>query len=153
MKRCLPSLNAYSRTGPRFDSASPSLPRAAKQSRPDPHPTAVITYCSPFGANVTGTESIADLVLTDHTFFPLSAAYAANSPVPCPWKTRLPAVESTPPFTAISSSTDHRADWLTGSHAISRPNNPSAPSPASAGAFASARRSVVGMYTNPVSEL
>src|ERR1700730_4409303 len=79
-----PSLNASNRTGPRFDSGVAMVRAGAKSLEPDPHPTGVITYCSPFTEKLTGTDSIADPVLIDQTFFPLSAANAANSPVPCP---------------------------------------------------------------------
>src|SRR5882762_6673574 len=79
-----PSLKANSRTGPRADSLVTIVRAGANSRDPDPQPTGVITYCSPFSENVTGIDSIAEPVLTDHTCFPLSAANAANSPVPCP---------------------------------------------------------------------
>src|SRR2546423_11190616 len=132
-----PNLNASKRDGPRFDSGVAIVRAGANKREPEPHPTGVITYCTPSNEKLTGTESIAEPVFTDQTFFPLSAAYAANSPLACPSKTRFPAVESTPPFVAISSSTDHRSEPLTGSHAISRPIKPCPLSPDSTAAFAS----------------
>src|SRR6267154_14344 len=69
-----PSLNASSRTGPRADSDVTIVRDGANSREPDPQPTGVITNCSPFTENVTGTDSMADPVLIDHTGFPLSAA-------------------------------------------------------------------------------
>src|SRR6266436_2641752 len=79
-----PSLKASSRTGPRADSLVTIVRAGANNLEPDPQPTGVITYCSPFTENVTGMDSIAERVWIDHSCFPLSAANAANSPVPCP---------------------------------------------------------------------
>src|SRR2546421_8483795 len=69
-----PSLNAYSRAGPRFDSGVAIVRAGANKREPEPHPTGVITYCTPSNEKLTGTESIAEPVFTDQTFFPLSAA-------------------------------------------------------------------------------
>src|SRR6266852_644069 len=69
-----PSLKASNRTGPRADSLVIIVRAGANNRDPDPQPTAEITYCSPFTVNVTGTDSIAEPVLIDHTLFPLSAA-------------------------------------------------------------------------------
>src|SRR5437660_6174494 len=96
-----PSLNAYSRAGPRFDSGVAIVRAGANKREPEPHPTGVITYCSPFTENVTGIDSIAEPVLMDQIFFPVSAAYAANSPVPWSWNTRLPVVDRNQALVAI----------------------------------------------------
>src|SRR5258708_15699931 len=69
-----PSLKAYSRSGPRFDSGVAMVRAGAKRREPEPQPTEVITYCSPLAVNVTGMASIADLVSTDQSFLPESAA-------------------------------------------------------------------------------
>src|SRR5260221_10120033 len=79
-----PSLKAYRRLGPRLDSGVAIVRAGANRRETEPQPTEVITYCSPLAVNVTGIESIADLVWIDQNFFPESAAYAANSPVPLP---------------------------------------------------------------------
>src|SRR5258708_40293509 len=68
------SLKAYSRLGPRLDSGVAIVRAGAKRRDPEPQPTEVITYCSPFAVNVTGMESIADLVWRDQSFLPESAA-------------------------------------------------------------------------------
>src|SRR3989442_4527793 len=68
-----PSLKVYKRFGPRLDSGVAIVRAGAKRREPEPQPTEVITYCSPFTENVTGMESIADLVLMDQRFFPMSA--------------------------------------------------------------------------------
>src|SRR5437879_13120331 len=62
-----PSLKAYSRFGPRLDSGVAIVRAGAKRRDPEPHPTEVITYCSLFTENVTGMESIADLVWMDRS--------------------------------------------------------------------------------------
>src|ERR1035438_4862510 len=68
-----PSLKANNRAGPRLaDGVAIELP-VANNREADPQPTGARTYCSPFTKNVTGTEWIADPVLTDQTFFPPSA--------------------------------------------------------------------------------
>src|SRR5712691_1538183 len=69
-----PSLKAYRRSGPRFDSGVAMVRAGAKRREPEPQPTEVITYCSPFTARVTGMESIADFVWMDQSFLPESAA-------------------------------------------------------------------------------
>src|SRR2546430_8289798 len=84
-----PSLNAYSRAGPRFDSGVAIVRAGANKREPEPHPTGVMTYCSPFTENVTGIDSMAEPVLTDHTFFPVSHGNSANSPLPWPCNTRV----------------------------------------------------------------
>src|SRR6185437_951434 len=75
-------------------------------------------YCSPRSAKLTGTEGIAEPVWTDQTLRPVSAVYAANSPVPSPWNTRFPAVERTPLLVEICSSTDQRSVCCTGARRI-----------------------------------
>src|SRR5467141_2704214 len=70
----LPSLNAYRRFGPRLDSGVAIVRAGAKRRDPEPQPTEVITYCSPFTENVTSMESIADLVWMDQSFFAVSSA-------------------------------------------------------------------------------
>src|SRR2546430_2527447 len=65
--------------------------------------------------------SIADPVLTDQIFFPVSAAYAENAPLASPWKTRFPAVPRTPPLTDKGSVTTQRAACVMGSNATSLP--------------------------------
>src|SRR5690242_17569631 len=79
-----PILKAYKRSGPRFDSGVAMVRAGANKREPEPQPTEVMTYCSPFTEKVTGMDSMADLVSMDQSFLPVSAAYAANSPVPCP---------------------------------------------------------------------
>src|SRR5712691_10374462 len=69
-----PSLKAYRRLGPRLDSGVAIVRAGANRRDPEPQPTEVITYCSPFADNVTGMESIADLVWMDQSFLPESAA-------------------------------------------------------------------------------
>src|SRR5260370_33652359 len=69
-----PALKAYRRLGPRLDSGVAIVRAGAKRREPEPQPTEVITYCSPFAVNETGMESIADLVWRDQSFFPVSAA-------------------------------------------------------------------------------
>ena len=56
-----------------MDSGVAIVRAGAKRRDPEPQPTEVITYCSPFAVNVTGMESIADLVGRDQSFFPESA--------------------------------------------------------------------------------
>src|SRR5438552_18730694 len=68
-----PSLNAYSRAGPRFDSGVAIVRAGANNREPEPYFIGVMTYCSPFRENVTGIDSMAEPVLTDQTFFPVSA--------------------------------------------------------------------------------
>src|SRR6476646_4004242 len=75
-----PSLKASSRVGPRLDCGVAMVLPGANSREPEPHPTAVSTYCSPCAVKVSGTESTAEPVATDHSFLPLSAAYASNSP-------------------------------------------------------------------------
>src|SRR6185437_951432 len=84
-------------------------------------------YCSPRSAKLTGTEGIAEPVWTDQILRPVSAVYAANSPVPSPWNTRFPAVERTPLLVEICSSTDQRSVCCTGSQAISFPISGNSP--------------------------
>src|SRR5260370_39254464 len=69
-----PSLKAQRRAGPRFDSGVAMVRAGANKREPEPQPTGVMTYCSPFNENVTGIDSMAEPVLTDQTFFPVSAA-------------------------------------------------------------------------------
>src|SRR6267154_5712078 len=69
-----PSLKAYRRLEPRLDSGVAMVRAGAKRREPEPQPTEVITYCSPLAVKVTGMESMADLVWTDQSFLPVSAA-------------------------------------------------------------------------------
>src|SRR5579862_1241712 len=79
-----PSLNASSREGPCFDSGVVIVLAGPKIRDAEPHPTATTTYCCPPALKLTGVASIADPVLIAQSFFPLSAAYTLNSPLPSP---------------------------------------------------------------------
>src|SRR6516164_2326095 len=57
-----PNLNANNRAGPRLDCGVAMVQAGANNLDPEPHPTGVRTYCSPFTLKVIGTESIADPV-------------------------------------------------------------------------------------------
>src|ERR1700694_4209180 len=69
-----PRLKACSGFVPRLDWSVAIVRAGEKRRDPEPQPTEVITYCSPFTENVTGMESIADFVWMDQSFFPVSAA-------------------------------------------------------------------------------
>src|ERR1700722_1570387 len=116
-----PILKANNREGPRFDCGVAMALTGPNNREAEPRPTGISTYWSPCTVKLTGTESMAEPVLTDHSFCPLSAENAANSPAPSPWNTRLPAVDSTPPLVGNRRITDQRADCCTGSHATKRP--------------------------------
>src|SRR3954471_588519 len=55
-------------------------------------------------------------------FLPVLALYATKRPSAVPWKTRLPAVASVPPFHGETCSTRQTSFCATGSHASRRPN-------------------------------
>src|ERR1700678_247030 len=105
-----PSLNANSREGPRLDSGVAMTLTGPKLRECEPNPTGTNTYCSPFAAKLTGTASIAEPVSIDQSFRPVSAPNASNVPVPSPWNTKLPAVDSTPLLVGKCSMTDQRTN-------------------------------------------
>ena len=79
-----PNLKASSLDGPRFDWGVAIKLAGPKIREAEPHPTGTTMYCCPPALKLTGVASIAEPVLIDQSFFPLSAAYALNSPVPSP---------------------------------------------------------------------
>src|SRR5712664_1603429 len=82
---CWPlSLKASSREGPYLDVGVTIMVEGDHSRNAPPQPTGTITYCSPWNLKLTGTALMADPVRVDHSFLPVSAAYAANSPVPWP---------------------------------------------------------------------
>ena len=55
-----------------------------------------MTYCLPLCSQVTGRPMIPEPVWNCHSFLPVLASTAMNSPVAAPVNTRPPAVDSVP---------------------------------------------------------
>src|SRR3546814_9090109 len=62
-----------------------------------PQPDITATYCSPSCSQVTGLPTTPEPVWNFHNSWPVFASKALRYPSGVPVKTRLPAVESTPP--------------------------------------------------------
>src|SRR5215469_12562378 len=81
-------------------------------------------YWTPSCSQVIGWPSMPDPVWNDHSFLPVSASKASNSPVSWPLNTTPPPVDSTPEKRGRSLGCSHFALPVMGSIAFRYPRGP-----------------------------
>jgi len=115
-----PSLNAIEAIGAALGFRRSHRAGGSEEPRTGAQPTEVITYCSPFAVNVTGMESIADLVWIDKLFAGVRGVGGEFASA-LALKTRLPAVATTASVDGNLLINRPPSVSATGSQAISLP--------------------------------
>src|SRR5690606_7731257 len=106
------------------NSASPLLPPSSPGRKPSsqpPHPVGTAMYCRPSTSYGVGLLWCPLPHWNDHSFSPVSASRATNSPVGVPWKTRPPAVVRVEAHIGYSLRHRHFSSPVSGSMAATKP--------------------------------
>src|SRR6185369_4567692 len=120
-------LNYFCSANTHSDPPGGTAPRRSSPEKSEytpPIPLVTATYCTPSCCHVTGWPSMPEPVLNCHSFLPVFASNASNSPVSCPANTTPPAVESTPEKRGMSLAASHFALPVIGSIAFRWPRGP-----------------------------